>query len=363
MTTIEWTDETWNPVTGCDKVSPGCAHCYAEGVAARFWAKQYPPMLVETAEGATVRPRQFIDVLCHPERVADPLKWRKPRRVFVNSMSDLFHESVPDDFIDQVFATMSLAHQHTFQVLTKRPERMRDYMTSRPKDTVYPEMAVVQSAEPIGHTGEPGYISPLHARIDWPLPNVWLGVSVENQHFANERIPLLLQTPAAVRFISAEPLLGPLNLRPHFFSHAVARPARCRRCGRDHGFTRCPNYGAVAMRDSRHPTCDRFERQAGEGVDWVIVGGESGAKARPFDIQWARDIVRECQLAGVPVFVKQLGSNPEQPQKCGDCDPCLGGQRCYQQYSVGMTLRDRKGGDMSEWPADLRVREFPTVTR
>jgi protein gp37 len=126
---IQWTDETWNPVTGCTKVSPGCAHCYAEQVSLRFWAKTQPPVLVATPEGETARPRAFTDVQCHEDRLEQPLRWKRARKIFVNSMSDLFHEDVPDEFIDRVFAAMALAPQHIFQVLTKRADRMRSYLS------------------------------------------------------------------------------------------------------------------------------------------------------------------------------------------------------------------------------------------
>lgn len=194
-TAIEWTDRVWNPVTGCTKVSQGCKHCYAETVANRFWATQYPdfarkehPSNWQVMNGDDRRPRRFTDVLCHPERLQEPLSWRKPSRVFVNSMSDLFHEDVPDDFIARVFDTMALAPKHTFQILTKRPARML---------AVVPTLAA-------RHTAQDG--------SGWPLANVWLGVSTENQETANERIQLLLQTPAAVRFVSAEPLLEEVDI-------------------------------------------------------------------------------------------------------------------------------------------------------
>lgn len=279
---IEWTEHTWNPVTGCSKVSPGCAHCYAETVALRFWPTQYrgipivdpnKPARVNGGPNSTRR-REFTDVMTHADRLDQPLRRKKPTTYFVNSMSDLFHEDVPDEFIGKVFDRMAQARRHTFQVLTKRAERML---------ALLPTFAA-------RHTAADG--------SGWPLPNVWLGVSVENQRFADERIPLLLQTPAAVRFISAEPLLGPI----------------------------------------------RHLGQSVPGLDWCIVGGESGPGARPFDLAWARSIVQQCKAAGVACFVKQLGSNPE---NAGD-----GGL-------VQVTIRDRKGGDIHEFPRDLRVREFP----
>jgi len=227
---IEWTDETWNPITGCTKVSTGCKHCYAERLWQRLSAKNMP------YEG-----RPFTDVQCHPERLSQPLHWKKPRRVFVNSMSDLFHESVRDDFIISVLMVIETAKQHTFQVLTKRPERMRDFFC--------------------GESGA-GLNVP-------PIKNLWLGVSVENQETADERIPLLLQTPAAVRFVSAEPLLSPINMV--WVSHGLL--------------------------DKRYYNI----------LDWVIVGGESGPSARPMNPDWARSIRDQCQAAGVPFFMKQMG--------------------------------------------------------
>jgi len=308
-TSIEWTERTWNPVTGCDKVSPGCAHCYAEGVAERFWATQYPKVPDEGygMPGAVkqLRTREFTDVQTHEDRLLEPLKWRTPARVFVNSMSDLFHEDVPDAFIDKVFAVMALAPKHTFQILTKRPERMRDYVTARVTNVADALRDMGREANAI--TLVTGLkLNDSEPKRRWPLRNVWLGVSVENQHFADDRIPLLLQTPAAVRFISAEPLLGSIDL------HSPV-----------------------------------LEADSDDYLDWVIVGGESGSKARPMDLAWARSIVEQCQAAGTPVFVKQLGTKPT-CDGCGDTVAVFG-------------VRDRKGGDPGEWPTDLRVREYPAL--
>lgn len=302
MSNIEWTDVTWNPVTGCSKVSPGCAHCYAEALSLRFGTSKKPWTPENAAE----------NVVLHPERLDAPLHWRKPRRVFVNSMSDLFHELVPDSFIVDVFRVMAQAEQHTFQVLTKRPERMRDMLNDQ---IIMCDLSCV--------------ILPGPRWATWPLPNVWLGVSVENQHWADERIPLLLQTPAAVRFISAEPLLGPVNLK---------------------------QAGAIRM--------DTWHADHGQ-LDWVIVGGESGPKHRPFDAHWARDIRDQCASAGVPLFVKQLGARPliECPECGGLNDYGDAGEGtcdvCEDQPRLRLRLKSRKGGDMDEWPKDLRIREFP----
>ena len=236
---IEWTDATWNPTTGCTKVSPACANCY-----------------IERTLPFRVRGRKFIKgdipVELHPGRLNAPLKRRKPTMYFVNSLSDLFHADIPEEFIERVFDTMALTPRHTFQVLTKRPERMRQLVETFASK----------------HTAPDG--------SGWPLPNVWLGVSVENQHFADERIPLLLETPAAVRFISAEPLLGPVDLRdwPKMFRN-------------DHVLD---------------PTGIAYN-----SLDWVIVGGESGPRLRPTDPAWIRLLRDQCVAAGVPFFFKQWG--------------------------------------------------------
>lgn len=286
VTSISWTDLSWNPVRGCSRVSEGCRNCYAERMAARFAGPDEPFTMF--ARRTPSGPRWTGKVELVEKHLADPLKWRKPRKIFVNSMSDLFHEALPDEAIDRVFAVMVLCRQHTFQVLTKRPERMREYCSA---------LHTANNDERQQRIGQ---------RYTWPLPNVWLGVSVEDQPTADERILWLLKTPAAVRFVSYEPALGPVGLANHF-PHV-------------HG-----------MRN------DKF---------WIIVGGESGPGARPFDIQWARNTVAQCKAAGVACFVKQLGTHPYPGS--------LGSGRMPE-----MALKDRKGGDWNEWPEDLRVREFP----
>lgn len=208
---IEWTDATWNPVTGCVEVSPGCAHCYAKTFAERFRGVPGHPF------------ERGFDLQLRPERLRQPLAWRRPRRIFVNSMSDLFHDDVPAPFIQAAFSTMRRAGQHTFQILTKRPERAAD-------------------------------LAPL---LPWP-ENVWMGVSVENQRWTC-RLAALRTIPAAVRFLSCEPLLGPLRLDL-------------------------------------------------AGIDWVIAGGESGARARPMKPQWVEGIRDQCASQGVPFFFKQWGA-------------------------------------------------------
>jgi protein gp37 len=303
---IQWTDQTWNPVTGCTKVSAGCKNCYAEALFPRVCAGQFvrcKPFQTKLSAGAriTTRKRCFTDVLCHPGRLNKPLKRRKPTRWFVNSMSDLFHEDVPDSFIDQVFAVMALCPQHTFQVLTKRERRMRTWVT-----------------EDGGAVVEAFHENEKHWEIQWPgwpLPNVWLGVSVENQPTADDRIRHLLDTPAAVRFVSAEPLLGPVDFGAHLWRTPFGK------------------------------------------LDWVIVGGESGPKARPCDVAWIRSIVEQCKTTGVACFVKQLGRRPlwEECDAFGDrVDLETLPRRLWRQPCL-----DRKGGDPADWPEDLRVREWP----
>jgi len=217
---IEWTESTWNPVTGCTKVSPGCAHCYAETFAERFRGVPGHPY------------EQGFDLKLWPDRLELPLKWKRPRTIFVNSMSDLFHEDVPEDFILSVFDVMRRAAWHTFQVLTKRPERAAS----------------------------------MSQRLSW-APNIWMGTSVENQRWAS-RVKELQRTGAQVKFLSCEPLLGPLRL------------------------------------DLRN-------------INWVIVGGESGHGARPMRADWARAIREQCEAAGVPFFFKQWGAHDEQGIRVG----------------------------------------------
>ena len=212
---IEWTDATWNPVTGCTKISPGCDRCYAERFAERF--RGVPGHPFETGFDLTLR----------PARLAQPLAWTRPRMIFVNSMSDLFHKEVPTSFIDQVFNTMEAAHWHQFQVLTKRSSLMRGYLLKRYADRAAPR-------------------------------HIWLGVSVEDSQRVS-RIRHLQQSPAGIRFLSIEPLVAPvgkLNLL---------------------------------------------------GIDWVILGGESGPRARPLHLEWAREVRDQCVAAGVPFFFKQWG--------------------------------------------------------
>lgn len=307
MTTIEWTDVTWNPVTGCSKVSPGCAHCYAETLAPRLHAmgqKGYTdlPWTPENAEA---------NVFTHPERLDQPLRWRKPRLVFVNSMSDLFHEQVPDEFILRVFDTIreaSLTRRHVFQILTKRPERMRDFCL-RVRFDGGSEHGRMWLSEP--DERDTGYALMGGRHGCKPLPNVWLGVSIENRRYVH-RADLLRETPAAVRFISAEPLLGPLLYDgevgtgahyayegPRVGSTEIMEPAwSCERCNGLGGtgdrladMASCLKCGGTGVSEYEGPELDLT------GIDWLIVGGESGPGHRPMRLEWARDL-RDACLAG-----------------------------------------------------------------
>ncbi|MPZ70640.1 MAG: DUF5131 family protein [Actinobacteria bacterium] len=226
QTGIEWTDSTWNPTTGCRKVSPGCDHCYAATLAKRLKAMGSTRYQTDGPDG------EGFGLALHPDKIEEPLKWKRPRRVFVNSMSDLFHPGIPSSFLDRVFEVMAACPQHQFQILTKRPTRMARE------------------------------VSRLEDKFGGVLKNVWLGTSVEDQEWAGKRVPHLLNTPAAVRFLSCEPLLGEVDLSPWLDP------------------------------DSLH---------------WVIVGGESGPQHRPVAIEWIRAIRDQCLDAGIPFFFKQWG--------------------------------------------------------
>jgi protein gp37 len=272
---IQWTDKVWNPVVGCTVKSAGCQNCYAQALAPRLAAMGQP-----VYEGLKKRHNDGSvnwtgEVRCLPERLSIPLGWRKPARVFVNSMSDLFHESVPDAFIAAVFQTMADTPRHTYQILTKRPERMR---------------AFLDEEEGLGCVAEfTGY--------PYPLPNVWLGVSTEDQATADERIPLLLQTPAAVRFLSCEPLLGPIAFHNDWLVPTMM-------------VSGMRGEPSLAFSEAITEVGKAVAKKYGVGlIDWVITGGESGPHHRPFDPQWARDIRDQCVAAGVCFFHKQ-GSGP-----------------------------------------------------
>lgn len=316
---IEWTGRTWQVTCGCLHKSSGCAHCYAETMANRIKGMA----LADIAEGRDPgRKRHYIDVIGDdgrwngrvvpvPEALPDPLSWRKPQTVFVDSMSDLFFGDdederrygagdipfapVPFKFNAAVFGAMALTRRHTYQVLTKRAGRLLGFFREAAEFSHPAAWCVGRWSEHCG-TAIGGHDP---AQLDgWPLPNVWIGCSAEDQKQAIKRHRSLVNVPAAVRFWSIEPLLGPIEALPL------------------------------------------------KGIGWVIVGGESGHGARPCAATWVRDIVRQCQDAGVPVFVKQIGSNAE------------------EGYGVNrkLLLEHSKGGDPDEWPEDLRIREMPKVS-
>lgn len=262
MSKIQWTEQTWNPTTGCDRVSPGCDHCYALDMAARL-KRIGQPKYQRDGDARTSGPG--FGLSCHDDTLELPLRWKNPRRVFVNSMSDLFHPEVPDEFIGKVWDVMVRTPRHTYQILTKRPQRI---------------------ARVLGPDGAGVYA--VEGPVPCPQPNVWLGTSIENDRYVF-RADHLRASPAAVRFLSLEPLIGPL-----------------------------PSLSL-------------------DSIDWVIVGGESGPGARPMDLGWVREILIWCAEAGVSLFVKQLGA----------------------VWAREMGSMDRKGGDWSEWPDDLRIRVMP----
>ena len=274
-THIEWTDATWNPITGCSVVSPGCTNCYAMRLAGTR-LKHLPSRAGLTVD-SKVGPVWNGQVRLNEEWLDQPLRWKRPRRIFVCAHGDLFAENVPDEWIDKVFAVMALAPQHTFQVLTKRAARMRAWFA----DDAARRKGVRREYD--------SGLFPHGALPQWPLPNVWLGVSAEDQIRADERVPELLATPAAIRFVSAEPLLGPIDFE-----------ALCT------GW-----YFIDALRGQKYHDVPEPYVSASEAcakLDWIIVGGESGPGARPMHPDWVRSIREQCAGAGTAFFFKQWGT-------------------------------------------------------
>lgn len=315
QTPIEWTDATWNIITGCSVVSPGCTNCYAMKLAGT--RLQHHPSRAGLTIDSKAGPVWNGQVRFNAEWLTQPLRWTKPRMIFVCAHGDLFHEGVPDYWLDQIFAVMALAHWHTFQVLTKRPERMRAYLAGsdlaerlaraiiRQQDDIEGaapaekaayqwqlDPATIEAAAEASYGFGPAVVRP------WPLPNVWLGVSVEDQARADVRIPILLDTPAAVRWISAEPLLGPVDLQAAWH-------------GEDALNSEC--WGDCGWCKAGHPPLHNCQRGKGDwekgrsGLDWVVAGGESGPGARPMHPDWARQLRDQCAEAGVPFLFKQWG--------------------------------------------------------
>lgn len=334
ISSIEWTHRTSNPIyfvdtrTGkriwfCVHKSPGCEHCYAEEMQRRFGGGV-------DAEGNKVKAlefkaqnKQFIEAQMNDEELWKIIKLNnrlakknETTRMFCFDMTDLFGDFITDEMRDKFFAVVAMCPQITFQILTKRAKEMRDYFIWKQRRGIYAIDEIRKIAGRLTGKKIP--------RFEFPSHNLHLGVSVENQKTADERIPYLLETPAALRFLSVEPLLEEVDLEHLKYKNTLINPLSRR-------------YGV-------NETVTPFEfGYAGlGGIDWVIVGGESGAKARLCDVNWIRSIVRQCKAANVPVFVKQLGTYPHE------------GGACYE-----FQFKSKKGGDITEFPEDLRVREFP----
>lgn len=304
MTKISWTDETWNPVVGCTKVSAGCQNCYAEKMAYRLkmmgQSKYFS--VVDTFRGEHLWTNK---IYCDESALDKPLHWRKPRRIFVCSMGDLFHPAVPFEFVDKVMFAIYRSYKlgHTFQILTKRPERMLKYFSG---DVDMRILNLFRTSNSEKYTSETRLTDSIGT-----LSRVWLGVSVENQKAADERIPILLQIPAAVRFVSVEPMLEAINL--------------------------LDLNGIMAMGGIY-----------GAYLDWVIIGCESGPKRRECKIEWVRDLTNQCKAANVPVFVKQLSL-----RGCRKCRflPCT---HLHGHKQINIVSHKPE-----EWPEDLQVQEWP----
>jgi protein gp37 len=301
-TSIEWTEQSWNPIVGCSIVSPGCTNCYAMKMARRLQAMADKPRWTKTGVGTAhyAGTTKVVNgnavwtgkLALAPDHVLTaPLRRNKATTYFVNSMGDLFHEDCSDEWIDKVFAVMALTPQHTFQVLTKRAERMRAYVTRRDDRVRHASMTY---AALMAATGR--YDTPALDLRSWPLPNVWLGVSAEDQRRAEERVPLLLHTPAAIRFVSAEPLLGPIDFRKlmldeHTWVDAITGY---------HSQQRGPGPVDQVLKEFTPlpPKTGRLHQ--------IITGGESGPNARPMHPQWPRDIHKQCSILAA-FFHKQNG--------------------------------------------------------
>lgn len=323
-TKIEWTDATWNPIKGCSRVSPGCLNCYAERQAHRFNKSGY------WAEGLTVirqgRPGWSGAISHCPDTLAKPTRWRKPRRVFVCSGSDMAHESADPAFQLAMFGIMAATPHHTYQVLTKRPKALRDLFDSlerrseKARELFPADSKAWRTHQVLAAASLAQGVARLEPGSHWPLPNVWIGVSAEDQQRYDERWPELAGIPAALRWISAEPLLGPINLR-----------------------------------------LDREERP-----DWVVVGGESGPGARPCAMEWIQHIVDQCREHRVPVFVKQLGAcivsegrAADSVEEANEIRRLSGFSERNDRWLWFAGLADRKGGDPREWPDHFQVRLYP----
>ncbi|GHJ34271.1 hypothetical protein TPA0910_87040 [Streptomyces hygroscopicus subsp. sporocinereus] len=285
-TKIQWTSQTWNPTTGCDRISDGCTNCYALTMAKRLKGMGQAKY---QNDGNPKTSGPGFALTLHPDVLDEPYRWKKPRKVFVNSMSDLFHARVPRDFLARVFAVMAFTPGHTYQILTKRPERAARILG----DSSF--AAAVETAM----YDDDAYATLARGGLkSWPLPNVWIGTSIESDKHTR-RADALRATPAAVRFISAEPLLGPLE--------------------------------SLSLRD----------------IDWLILGGESGPGSRPVESRWIADLIHQARQNGTAPFVKQLGS--------------AWARNTTVAGKTVAAWGDTKGGDPQYWPNGLRVREYPAT--
>lgn len=336
-TGISWTDRTWNCVRGCSIISPGCRNCYAMREAWRFRylegnaSMQSAAMVPEDGPFANLTrmteagPKWTGLVKMLKGALGEPMGWRIPSRIFVNSMSDLFHEAITDDFIDAVFGVMAFCRQHTFQILTKRPERMMSYIEGAQDRAGKRFLTPAIIGHAACHVTRISQADKLNSEAnrragqsEWPLPNVWLGVSVENQAMADYRIPILLRTPAALRFVSIEPLLEMIDIKPFLWQ-------------------------------LNPPTC-RQETRASLGnpaLDWAIIGGESGPNARFCELEWIRLLVAQARAAELPVFVKQLGARS------------VIERRDETHWSEQRFKGDPAISSLDNFPDDLRIQEFP----
>jgi protein gp37 len=322
---IEWCDASWQPVLGCTRVDHRCDNCYAIGVVHRGMSEQHRGLTKLRPKNAS-RPGMDWNgtVRLQPDKLSEPLRWKRARRIFVCSLADLFHEKVPFEYVAAVFGVMAACPQHTFLVLTKRPERAHEF---------FAWASTRSNGEAVM---EPDFKCHVHAwetlrspfeRTGWPLPNVHLGVSVSDQKTADDAIPKLLQCPAALHWVSAEPLLGPIDL-----TQSVA-----------------PGWPG--------------QRKPGPRLEWIVVGGESGPRARPCAMEWIDAIIGQCQTAGVPVFCKQLGSVVVSEERTVDDpdDQKFFGLKDRWAWCAG--FRNGKGADPEEWPEDMRIRELPEARR
>lgn len=351
-TAIEWTERTWNPIVGCSLQSPGCKRCYAMKMAGRLEAMGVPYYQGTTQKTAN----GFVwtgKVATNDYALMEPLRRRTPTTWFVNSMSDLFHPDVSEQAIDRIFVVMALCPQHTFQVLTKRADRMRAYVEGfsweravencrdASGSSIILKHSIADLRRAFGLAERFSYDRDCSA---WPLPNVWKGVSVEDQKRADERVPDLLATPAAIRWLSCEPLLGAVNIEPW-----LAPEKTCHECDDGEGYgnrcssseipraEQCPWNRAVQIVTEHGPFAEDGQPASitheVRTLDWIIVGGESGPNARPMHPDWARSLRDQCEAAGVPFLFKQWGEwMPAGDHLSQDRDEFLrlkAGDRCH----------------------------------